>query len=123
MLTKALESLGVRALQLVPAQTYAQLEPLLAPRLEAMRPWLRLWLPSDITLLGWPGSRFWLAHRRHVLCYGESVYLRDCRYAEARHLEWVTKGYTLTLRRNWRRRLYVSAKEPLQPKPTKRETA
>jgi hypothetical protein len=75
----------------------------------ALRPWLRLWVPADITLLGWPGRRFQPAHWRHVLCYTQSVYLRDRRYAEARHLEWVKQGYQLTFRRNWRHRLYVHA--------------
>lgn len=61
--------------------------------------WLRTWAAPDITLLGWPGRRFWHAHLRYRLLYGSADWQRFKLYAEKRHAEWVKKGKPTPLQR------------------------
>jgi len=74
-----------------------------------VRGWLRTWAAPDITLLGWPGKRFWHAHLRYRLLYGDADWQHHREYAQKRHAEWVQKAKPLELRRNGLGSLYVHA--------------
>jgi hypothetical protein len=70
--------------------------------------WLRTTrMVPDITLLGWPGRRFWHAHLRHRLLYGYADWLAFKKYAVDRHQKWIASGKPITLQRNYRGSLYV----------------
>jgi len=79
-----------------------------------LRGWMRVHIAPDLTLLGWPGKRFWHAHIRYQLCYGTADWRHRKAAAEARHQQWVKDGYTLELKRNWRGSLFVNAIEPVK---------
>lgn len=76
----------------------------------SLKGWLRTWAAPDITLLGWPGRRFWHAHLRYRFLYGNADWQHFKAYAEKRHAEWVAKGKPITLKRGpYHRGLYVYA--------------
>ena len=66
-----------------------------------VRGWLRTWAAPDITLLGWPGCRFWHAHLRHRVLYGDADWLHFKAYAEKRHAEWVASGEPFQLKHGY----------------------
>lgn len=79
---------------------------------------LRVRCNVDITLLGWPGYRFWFAHLRYILLYGKEDWKRSRSRALKRHAEWVKEGGTLTLCKSFgsRWRLFVHYQEPKKPR-------
>lgn len=66
-----------------------------------MKGWLRVHLSKDITLLGWPGWRFWWAHLNYWVCYGREDYEFRKAWAKERHAKWIDEGYTLTVKRGF----------------------
>jgi hypothetical protein len=79
--------------------------------LEWLRRRLRGWrqgdLCPDITLLGWPGKRFWHGHLRWRILYGDEDWKRFKKYAEDRHQQWLATGKPITFQHNFRNKLYL----------------
>lgn len=72
-----------------------------------LRGWLRTWAAPDITLLGWPGLRFWHAHLRHRVLYGDADWHHFKVFAEKRHQDWIAAEDPIELKLGHRRNLYV----------------
>lgn len=68
---------------------------------------LRVRVAPDITLLGWPGRRFWHAHLRYRILYGGADWRHFKKYAEARHQAWLAASKPIALKLNYRGSMYV----------------
>lgn len=68
----------------------------------------------DITLLGWPGYRFWYAHLRYRIMYGREDYRFRSEWARNRHAKRVDEGGTFAIRPSFYGGVFIHYEEPPQ---------